>query len=166
MNFAGRARADAGRSGQAREISARLEVGRVVRVDLGGAFDALRDAAGERARGGAGRSRPSTSWRLRSFGMMESLHADDAERDRPSSQCWYRMKHIAVSAWPPRKSGVISASPMKPPKRLDLVLDHGRHLGGLHAPEAREREAQDEIDRLKRRRRIMRSPIQPFIVLI
>src|ERR671914_258349 len=25
------------------------------------------------------------------------------------------MKNIAVSAWPPRKSGVISASPIKPP---------------------------------------------------
>jgi hypothetical protein len=25
------------------------------------------------------------------------------------------MKNIAVTAWPPRNSGVISASPMKPP---------------------------------------------------
>jgi hypothetical protein len=34
-------------------------------------------------------------------------------------------------------------------ERLDLVLDHRRHLGGLHAPEAREREAQDEIEQVE-----------------
>src|ERR1700751_1972916 len=58
------------------------------------------------------------------------------------------MKTIAVSAWPPRNSGVISASPMKPPSGSHLVFDQCRHLGRLHAAKARERKAQDVVEQL------------------
>jgi hypothetical protein len=59
------------------------------------------------------------------------------------------MKNIAVSAWPPRNSGRDQRLADEAAERLDLVLDHGRHLGGLHAPEARDRKAQDQVVELE-----------------
>ena len=76
------------------------------------------------------------------------------------------MKTIAVSAWPPRKRRLHERVADEAAERLDLVLDHGRHFGGLDAAEALSGKRRMRSTSSKRRRRSMRSPSQPFKVLI
>ena len=76
----------------------------------------------------------------------ERLHADDGERDQAEGE-------VLVEDEEHRRHGLAAEEQRcdqrladEAAERLDLVLDHGRHLGGLDPAEARQREAQDVVE--------------------
>ncbi len=76
------------------------------------------------------------------------------------------MKKIAVSAWPPRKSGVISASPTNPPSGSTSSLIMVASSADFTRRNWGNGKRRMWSNRAKRSRRSIRSPIQPFMVLI
>ena len=75
------------------------------------------------------------------------------------------MKVMAVIAWPPRKTGVTKASPMKPPRgsTSSLIMVATSAWRTFLKWATRKRSTRSVSS--KRRRRSMRSPRRPFSVL-
>ena len=130
---------------QARRDLGALVVGGVVRMDLGGALDTLGDAPGERPRGelalAAELELPAPQAR-----NDERLDRHHAERDQAKPDLLVEDEEHGRERLPAEEERRDQRLADEAAERLDLVLDHGRHLGGLDAPEARQRKAQDVVE--------------------
>ncbi len=137
--------ADVEDAAQPRRDLGALVVGGVVRVDLGRAVDALGDSPGEGARGELALA-PQHQQALPQLRDDERLDADHAERDQAEREVLvedeeHRRQRLAAEEQRRDQRLADEAA-----ERLDLVLDHGGHLGGLDAAKARQREAQDVVE--------------------
>ena len=136
--------ADAEDPAQARGDLGALVVRGVVGVDLDRAVDGLGDAPGERARGELALAAEHQQ-ALAQPGDDDRLHRHHRERDqaeRPVLVQDEEHRRQRLAAEEQRRDQRLADEAAE---RLDLVLDHGRHLGRLDAAEARQREAQDVV---------------------
>ena len=120
-------------------------VRRIVRVDLRRAVDTLGNAPGERTRGELALAAEHEQ-ALSQPRDDDRLHADHGKRDQPEPDLLIDDEEHRRKRLPAEEERRDERFADEAAERLDLVLDHGRHLGGLHAPEARQRKAQDVVE--------------------
>ena len=113
-------------------------------MDLGRAVHRFSDAPGERAPGElalAAKDEQALA-QLRDQVGLHAHHTDGDESQRPVLIEDEEHRGQGLTAQEKRSNERLADEAAE---RLDFVLDHRRHLGALHAAEARERKAQDVV---------------------
>ena len=114
-------------------------------MDLDGALDALGDPARQLARGDLPLLRQHQQAPAHP-GDDDRLHDDHPESNHAEEDVLVEDEEKRSQRLPAEEQGRDDRLADEAPERLDLVLDHGRHLGRFDPAEVGQRETQDVVE--------------------